>query len=50
MPPKKSIEVSFVTPGMEKMEKKVDDCLFLPIYSVFHTIKSRLIKQNVWEN
>ena len=30
MPPKKSIEVSFGTPGMEKMEKKVEDFLFLP--------------------
>ena len=30
MPPKKSVKLSFVTSGKEKIEKKVDDYLFLP--------------------
>ena len=39
MPPKKSIEVSFMTPGMEKMEKKVEDFLSLPIRECFRMLK-----------
>ena len=29
-----SVKVSFVTPGMEKIEKKAEDFLFLPIDNV----------------
>ena len=34
MPSKKSVKVSFVTSGTEKLRKKVDDFLFLPIYNL----------------
>ena len=30
MPPKKNIDIIFVTTGMEKMENNVEDFLFLP--------------------
>ena len=32
MPPKKSVKVSFVTSGTEKIAKKVEDFQFLPSY------------------
>ena len=40
---KKSVKVSFVTSGIEKMRKKVDDFLFLPLLNFRSSFKDNIL-------